>query len=111
MEVRTGSIVLIDFPFTDLGRRKRRPAAVIADASRGDWVLCQVTSNDQADARAVRLDTADFADGGLRVTSFARPLKLFTANERIILRPLARLTPDAQNRLLKGVVSAILGEE
>ena len=37
--VRRGSVVLVRFPFSDLSSSKRRPAAVLADAGRGDYVL------------------------------------------------------------------------
>lgn len=39
------SVVVIPFPFSDLSGTKLRPAVVMADAGRGDWLLCQVTSN------------------------------------------------------------------
>ncbi len=41
----TGEVVLVPFPFSDLSAAKVRPAVVLADVGRGDWVLCQVTSN------------------------------------------------------------------
>ena len=59
-----GSVILIPFPFSDLSQSKIRPALVLADVGRGDWVLCQITSKPYADPRAVRLDAADFASGG-----------------------------------------------
>lgn len=34
-----GSIVLLPFPFSDLSQSKIRPAMVLADAGRGDWIL------------------------------------------------------------------------
>lgn len=40
-----GSVLLVPFPFSDLSRAKLRPAVVLADSDRGDWILCQVTSN------------------------------------------------------------------
>lgn len=43
--VKVGAVVLIPYPFSDLSRSKRRPAADLASADRGDWVLCQITSN------------------------------------------------------------------
>jgi mRNA interferase MazF len=48
-----GSVVLVPFPFSDLSQSKLRPAVVLADAGRGDWILCQVTSSPYADAKAV----------------------------------------------------------
>ena len=101
--IRRGDVILIDFPFSDLTTRKRRPAVVLADAGRGDWVLCQVTSNAQADPSAIRLDAADFSSGGLSHVSFVRPLKLVTANRRVFHRRMGRLTPAARSRLLRAV--------
>jgi mRNA interferase MazF len=34
-----GAIVLVRFPFSDLSQAKLRPAVVLADAGRGDWIL------------------------------------------------------------------------
>ena len=42
-----GAVVLIPFPFSDLSQSKLRPAIVLADVGKGDWVLCQVTSRKQ----------------------------------------------------------------
>jgi len=47
-----GQVVLVPFPFSDLSRTKMRPAVVLADAGRDDWILCQVTSNPWRLARA-----------------------------------------------------------
>jgi hypothetical protein len=47
----------------------------------------------------------DFADGGLRVASFARPGKLFTAHETLIRMQAGRLTPGAFERIRVGVVA------
>ncbi len=49
-----GGIVLVPFPFSDLSQAKLRPAVALADAGRGDWVLCQVTSNPYGDPRAAK---------------------------------------------------------
>ena len=71
-----GEVVLVPFPFSDLSQSKVRPAVCLADAGRGDWVLCQITSSPYGDPSATPLDTPDFASGGLLVASFARPGKL-----------------------------------
>jgi mRNA interferase MazF len=39
-----GAVVLVHFPLSDLSETKLRPAVALADAGRGDWILCQVTS-------------------------------------------------------------------
>ncbi len=40
-----GAVVLFPFPFSDLSQAKLRPAVALEDAGRGDWILCQITSN------------------------------------------------------------------
>lgn len=70
-----GEVILVPFPFSDLSDAKVRPAVCLASVGRGDWVFCQVTSNPYGDPLAIRIRTADFADGGLLVESYARPGK------------------------------------
>jgi mRNA interferase MazF len=60
-----GAVVLVRFPFSNLSQSKLRPAVVLADAGRGDWILCQVTSNPYADSRAIMLSDKSFHQGGL----------------------------------------------
>ncbi len=60
-----GSVVLVPFPFSDLSNSKKRPAVVVARAGRGDWILCQITSNPYSDPNSIPLDFRDFVHGGL----------------------------------------------
>ena len=52
-----GSVVLVRFPFSDLSEAKLRPALVLADSGRNDWILCQITSNPYADPLLLSLRT------------------------------------------------------
>jgi mRNA interferase MazF len=101
----TGSVVLLPFPFSDLSSSKLRPAVVLADAGRGDFVLCQITSNPYADPRAVPLTDTDFSSGSLHHTSFARPGKLFTASATLFSGTLGILTDDTRDRLISAVIA------
>lgn len=103
--VGPGVVVLVRFPFSDLSSSKLRPAVVVAAAGGTDWILCQITSNPYGDPAAIGLAAGSFAEGGLPRESFVRPLKLFTANEAIIVRSVGRLTSHAQ----RAVVGAIVG--
>ena len=102
-----GAIVMVPFPFSDLSRTKLRPAVVLADAGRGDWVLCQITSNPYADPRAVQLDVTDFASGSLQVTSYARPGKLFTANSSLIASEIGTLSTATFERVLQAIIALL----
>ena len=90
-----GEVVLVPFPFSDLSQSKLRPAVCLADAGRGDWVLCQITGSPYGDPSAVPLEAADFSSGGLLVASFARPGKLFTASSGLFVRSVGTLSPAA----------------
>ena len=100
-----GEVVLVPFPFSDLSQSKLRPAVCLASAGRGDWILCQLTSNAYGDPAAVSLDAADFASGGLRLASYARPGKLFTANASLMVRSVGVLSRDPFERILAAVAA------
>lgn len=104
------SVVLLPFPFSDLSASKLRPALVLADAGRGDWLLCQITSKAYGDAGAVEISDADFAAGGLRLVSQARPAKLFTAHESLIRAVVGELSGAAHRRVCAAVVALVSGE-
>ena len=99
-----GAVVLIPFPFSDLSRAKFRPAVVLADAGRRDWILCQVTSKAYADPRAIAIADRDFAGGSLQLLSYARPGMLFTANEELIASQAGTLTEPAFTGIIDAVV-------
>ena len=86
-----GTIVTINFPFSDLTATKRRPALVLAQVSKGDVILCQITSKQYSDPAAVAIQQTDFSSGSLNRESFARPCKLFTAHKGLIQQEIATL--------------------
>lgn len=105
-----GAVVLVPFPFSDLSRTKLRPAIVLADAGRGDRILCQVTSNPYGDPRAVLLAQDAFTTGSLRVASYARPGKLFTASANLIVSEVGQLKPAAVEQIIDGVIGMLRSE-
>lgn len=101
------AVVLVRFPFSDLSQAKLRPAVILADAGRGDWLLCQVTSNHLNDAAAIPITTSDFASGTLRLNSFARPSKLFTANVSVMAGQAGVLNREVFGRIVEAIVSLL----
>ncbi len=102
-----GAVVVVRFPFSDLTNSKLRPAVVSADAGKNDWVLCQITSKTYADPSAIEIKDADFASGSLNRTSYARPGKLFTANEKLIVFQIGLLKKDAFEQILNTVITLL----
>ena len=102
-----GQVVLVHFPFSDLTASKLRPAVVLTEAGRGDWILCQITSKSYGDACAVPVDNGDFARGSLRVASYARPGKLFTAHSTLVAGNVGKLHAGKFTAVRDAVVKLI----
>jgi mRNA interferase MazF len=102
-----GAVVLVPFPFSDLSNSKLRPAVVLADAGRGDFILCQITSKPYGDDRSVEITENSFSTGSLRVTSYARPGKLFTANENLVTDTVGKLSNPMFDQIVDAIVSML----
>jgi mRNA interferase MazF len=94
------------FPFSDLSGTKLRPAVVLADTGHNDWLLCQITSNAYRDSVSIRLTNADLKLGTLSAVSYVRPIKLFTANESLVIKRIAILKDES----FKAIVTATIAE-
>ncbi len=102
-----GDLVVVKFPFSDLSGAKLRPGLVVGKAERGDYILCQLTSQSYNDD-GIEIDPRkDVTEGKLRGTSYARPLKLFTANERVIKGVIGRLSSEKFESIVGKIVTAI----
>jgi mRNA interferase MazF len=98
----------VPFPFSDLSGTKLRPAVVLADAGRGDWVLCQITSNPYNDPDAIRITSKELQKGALTsAVSFARPIKLFTANETVMDKRVAILKGETFKAILLATIESL----
>ena len=78
----TRAVVSVRFPFSDLSRTKLRPAVILADSGRDDWILCQVTS-------------------------YARPGKLFTANRELMMDQVGTLNEEAFKQIIEAIVTVL----
>ena len=99
-----GAVVLVPFPFSDLSQAKLRPAVVLADVGKNDWILCQITSNPYGDPGAITLTNKNFANGSLQMTSYARPGKLFTSNSSLMVKQVGSLKKE----ILKIIIEAVI---
>ena len=104
----SGDVVVVPFPFTDLSSTKVRPALVLASLSRGDIILCQITSQAAGHPEAVPILLSDFETGGaLRRASFALPHRVVTANEVCVRRAVGKLKADLLNQIRERVCAII----
>jgi mRNA interferase MazF len=83
---------------------------LLANAGRGDWIACQITSNPYADPRAVEMTEGDFQSGHLRLISYARPGKLFTANETLFSSAPATVQAEKLSQVRTAVIELLQQE-
>lgn len=101
------SIVVVAFPFSDLTGTKLRPAVILTSAGRGDWVLCQITSNPYSDPQAVKLTPTSLSAGALANVSFVRPTKLFTAHESLMDKRVAILRDETFTEIVQSIIEVL----
>ena len=105
---KTGDIVLIPFPFTDLSSSKRRPALLLTNPDRdGDFIAAAVTSKAGHDA-SVPLSTAQLSSGSLPKASWIRADKLFTFQSSIVHKQIGSVQPQVVLETL-AVLCPLLG--
>ncbi len=102
-------IVDVPFPFSDMLRSKRRKALVLSDAifnqQNASSLLMMITS---AGRSAWHLDVPleHWRQAGLRKPCLAR-MKLFTLDNRLILRTVGCLAAEDQRRVIRALRSAL----
>jgi mRNA interferase MazF len=103
----SGDVVVVPFPFTDLTSSKVRPALVLAVLSRGDLILCQITSQPAGHPEAAPITAGDFARGGLPMTSYVLPHRIVTANISCVRKLVGSLNPTTLGELREKVCAVI----
>lgn len=98
------------FPFSERSQNKYRPVLVLADACRGDWIGCQITSNPYSDPYALALTELDFANGRLAHIRYVRPGKLFTAHADLMKQVVGTVKPDFLELAREAVIQMIRGK-
>lgn len=60
---------LSPFPSSDLTNAKRRPALVLAELTKNDFILCLITSQATNDPYTTLIENSDFETGSLNKTA------------------------------------------
>ena len=101
-------VVVVPFPFSDKAADKRRPALVLSDKAfnrAGHTILAMITTRGHRSWPGDRI-LEELEDAGLPLPCLVR-LKLFTLDNRVILRRLGRLS-DADRSQVESSLSTHL---
>ncbi len=93
-------IVLIPFPYSDLTGNKKRPALIISNSildKTEDRICCLVTSNIHKDD--IEIKNTDFKEGNLPFKSSVKSHRIFTINQKIIIKKLGIVTESFHNKI------------
>ena len=105
VDVVSGDVVVVRFPFTDFTNFKKRPALVVAILKGDDVIICQITSKARNDPYAVMIEDDDINDGSLHGVSYARPGRLATVDKGIIEYKIGSLKDNKFNLVIDALKS------
>jgi len=97
-------IVLIPFPYSDLTGSKKRPALVISNEKINkteDRICCLITTNEYQND--ILITKNSFESGDLPFKSFVRPHRIFTINEKIIIKKLCNINNKFHDKIIQEV--------
>lgn len=101
-------VVVVPFPFTDRNAAKRRPALIVSNRTfnrNGHSVMEMITSAGHSGWPG-DVPLRDHAVAGLRVPCVAR-VKLFTLDNRLILRRAGSLSPADRSNVRRNLRAAL----
>jgi mRNA interferase MazF len=93
-----GDILLVPFPFTNLGGIKKRPVLVLSHDSynkkSADIITCGITSNVKDAQCSVLIDNSSLSSGSLPTQSRIKADKLFTLDKTIIIKKIGKIDKE-----------------
>lgn len=95
MNYKTGDLILVPFPFTDLSGIKRKPAVIISptwyNKIQQDVVVAAVTTKSYDNKFQIALKESDLYTGKIPKDSYIRFTKIFTINKSEIIKTFAKV--------------------
>ena len=95
---KQGEIVIVPFPFSDLSNIKQRPVLVLSkntdNDNSEDVITCGITSMIKDSKYSVLIENTDLIEGDIPKPSRIKIDKLFTINQNIIKKKVARINKE-----------------
>lgn len=102
-----GEVVVVPFPFTDSDKWKPRPALVVAQLAGNDSIVCAIMTPRRTDSYAISLNDADFQQGSIEHQSIIRTNRLFTADDKWIVKPVGKLNNTKLQEVIRRLIQII----
>ena len=110
---KRGEIGLIPVPFSDLSSVKRRPVLVISNtahnSTNSDMIVVAITTNLQQNGIAI--ETKDLLVGELPKKSLIRYDKIYTLEQRIVIKQLGTVSENVLKNVIKDINMIITDDD
>jgi len=105
MTYKQGDIVIVPFPFSDLSSIKQRPVLILSknidNEKSDDIITCGITSNLKDSSYSVSIENKSLVEGEIPKISRIKVNKLFTLDQSIIKKKIARLNKETFEKVKK----------
>ena len=98
--IKKFDIVLVDFPFSDLTKTKKRPALVINSLEGENVILCQITTHHRNIQKYEIALPKEACSGNIRFDSFVYIDMIFTLHKSLIYKKIGVIN----NQKVKDVI-------
>jgi mRNA interferase MazF len=96
-------IVLVPYPFSDMSQKKYRPAIVMSNDTYNrkfkDFIAVPLTTNPNTRDHTVHITSKEMARGSLPVASVAKVDKVFSLEQKIVVKIYGQLRPDVFDKM------------
>lgn len=103
--LKPGDVVLVEVPFTDLTKSKKRPALVLLSRGQDHLVAFFTSRIEQAGPDDVIISSSP--ENGLAVDSAVLVAKLFTLHESLVIRTLGYLGRSEHRTVIERLVNLL----
>ncbi|MCR4327146.1 MAG: type II toxin-antitoxin system PemK/MazF family toxin [Nanoarchaeota archaeon] len=104
MKLNKFDIVLVDFPFSDLKKLKKRPALVLCSLEGENSILCQITTKRRVLTKYEVSLLREDCKGDIRFNSFIYTDMVFTLHKSLIYGKIGEIkSPKTKNNVLEKI--------
>ena len=98
-----GDIIVIDFPFSNLQKSKRRPVLVLKIPKGEDIIVNQITGESYESSVEIQITLNDFKQGSLKRNSFVRIDKIASIEKSLINYKIGSLKKDKFEEIVEKI--------
>lgn len=103
-------IVLVDFPFSDLSKIKKRPALVIKSLEGDNTILCQITTKRRIIQKYEIILPKESCKGNIRFDSYIYLDMIFTLHKNLLYEKIGEVSNFNTRELINNKIKKIFVE-